>query len=158
MSRLASQDDDYPKASKKHLDDAFVLHRGGRHDGSAYLAGYVVECALKSVLLHEASWNEREREHDRRKLEQEQARLRDEIGHGLRDLLDEVSRVYAAATERSSRYLPDLSGRASIHQWKASLRYRPSGDLTSSRAQEMLRDAHRTYKQTIEQMQLDGVL
>ena len=56
MTRLAScQGDDYPVASKKHLDDASALAQGGRHTGCAYLAGYVVECALKSVLLYEKS-------------------------------------------------------------------------------------------------------
>lgn len=158
MSRLAYQGDDYPEASKKHLDDATVLERGGRHDGSAYLAGYVVECALKSLLLHEACWDERAREHDRRKLEREQARLRDEVGHGIRDLFEEVTRVCAAATSRSSAYIPNLPDRAAIRRWKASLRYRSAGAMTRDLAQAMLRDARQTYDQTIQRMRLDGVL
>lgn len=45
-----SNDDDYPAAAGKHLADAHVLLAGARYDGTAYLAGYVVECALKTLI------------------------------------------------------------------------------------------------------------
>lgn len=49
MSRLKQANgDDYPEAALKHLQDADALVRGRRFDGAAYLAGYVVECALKT--------------------------------------------------------------------------------------------------------------
>ena len=158
MSRFAYQGDDYPEASKKHLADAIVLENGARYDGSAYHAGYVVECALKSVLLHEISWDPIAGVHDQQKLAREQARLRDEIGHLPGVLLDEVTRVYAAATAQSSRYLPKLSNRAAIRQWRASLRYRPSGEVAPVQAKAMLDEARRVYTETINQMRLDGVL
>ena len=51
MSRLGQRNgDDYPDAARKHLEDAKVLLAGSRPDGAAYLAGYVVECALKTVV------------------------------------------------------------------------------------------------------------
>lgn len=54
MSRLRLPNgDDHPEAAGKRLSDARVLLPAGRADGAAYLAGYVVECSLKSVLLHE---------------------------------------------------------------------------------------------------------
>jgi HEPN domain-containing protein len=158
MSPLAYQGDDYPEASKKHLADATVLSGGGRHDGSAYHAGYVVECALKSVLLHEASWDDRARVHDRKKLAREQARLRDEVGHLPGNLLDEVARVYAVATSQSKRYLPNLSKQAAIREWRPSLRYQPSGEVAPVQAQAMLKEALDTYTRTVRQMYLDGVL
>lgn len=42
--------DDYPDAAEKHLEDSKVLMAGSRHDGAAYLAGYVVECVLKTLI------------------------------------------------------------------------------------------------------------
>ena len=42
--------DDFPKAALKHLEDAWVLRDEQRFDGAAYLAGYVVECTLKTVI------------------------------------------------------------------------------------------------------------
>lgn len=157
MSRLAYQGDDYPVASKKHLDDASALAQSGRHVGCAYLAGYVVECALKSVLLFEVSWDRHTRTYDPRKLKDEQDRLR-QFGHDLKDLFDEVTRVRAKATQRSSRYVPNLPDHAAIRCWQVSLRYRPAGYLANSHAQEMLKDARQVYKQTIERMATDQVL
>lgn len=157
VSRLAYQGDDYPVASKKHLDDAEALANSRRHVGCAYLAGYVVECALKTVLLFEASWESRAGTYDPRKLADEQARLR-LFSHGLRDLFEEVTRVCAAATSRSQRYLPKLSAHAAILSWEVSLRYRPPSYLMPIQAQEMLTDARKVYQQTIEMMARDQVL
>ena len=54
MSRLALPNgDDHPDAAHKHLLDAEALLAQQRADGAAYLSGYVVECALKSLWLHE---------------------------------------------------------------------------------------------------------
>lgn len=158
MSRLAYQSDDYPEASKKHLDDAIVLGQKGRYDGSVYLTGYVIECSFKSVLLHEASWDEHARDYTRRRLEQEYLRINN-FRHQLRDLFEEVTRVYAAATKRSSRYLPNnLLSNSEIWHWKPSLRYRPLGYWTKDRALGMVTEARRIYNNTIGQMWLDQVL
>ena len=55
MSRLRQANcDDYPEAAGKHMQDSRLLLAGGRHDGAAYLAGYVVECALKTLIQLEA--------------------------------------------------------------------------------------------------------
>ena len=55
MSRLQqSNGDDYPEAAVKHMQDSGALLAGGRYDGAAYLAGYVVECALKTLIQLEA--------------------------------------------------------------------------------------------------------
>lgn len=54
MSKLrTSNGDDHPEAAHKHLLDAQTLMGQQRADGAAYLSGYVVECALKSLWLHE---------------------------------------------------------------------------------------------------------
>jgi hypothetical protein len=46
MSRLAVGKEDHPEAAQKHFDDLQALVGAKRHDGAAYHAGYVVECAL----------------------------------------------------------------------------------------------------------------
>ena len=52
MSKLKSKNgDDHPEAAGKHLSDASTLLTASRLDGAAYLAGYVVECSLKAVML-----------------------------------------------------------------------------------------------------------
>lgn len=54
MSRLRLPNgDDHPDAAQKHLLDAGLLLVQQRPDGAAYLSGYVVECALKSLLVLE---------------------------------------------------------------------------------------------------------
>jgi HEPN domain-containing protein len=34
------------------FEDAEVLHREGHHNGAIYLAGYAIECLLKSIVLN----------------------------------------------------------------------------------------------------------
>ncbi|HSN99958.1 MAG TPA: hypothetical protein VLS89_16800 [Candidatus Nanopelagicales bacterium] len=53
MSNLAYQGDDHPEAAAKHLDDAKALLAAMRYDGAGYLAGYVLECSLKTIVLLE---------------------------------------------------------------------------------------------------------
>ena len=51
MSQLRQGNgDDYPEAAGRHMQDSGALLAGGRPDGAAYLAGYVVECALKTLI------------------------------------------------------------------------------------------------------------
>jgi hypothetical protein len=157
MSRLAYQGSDYPEASTKHLEDAKVLDRNGRYDGCCYHAGYVVECALKTVLLHERAWNPHTGQYDRGKLAQAQIRL-SEVSHDLEGLFEDLTRVYAAATKQTSQYLPTLSGSAAIMQWRPGHRYRPVGHRRRAQAQAMLNDAQQVYNQTIGQMMRDMVL
>jgi hypothetical protein len=108
----------------------------------------VLKCALKSVLLYEASWNHRTGQYDRGKLTQAQIRL-SELSHDLESLFQELTRVYAAATNQSSQYLPNLSGSAAIMQWKPGHRYRAPGHRGRAQAQAMLNEAQQVYKQTI---------
>jgi len=157
VSLLAYQGDDYPVASTKHLADAQTLAKNGRHLGCAYLAGYVVECALKSVLLYEASWDQAARRYDSQKLGKEQARLR-QFAHNLKALRDEVIGVNVRATTRSQRYVPNLPRGAVIWDWSESLRYRAPTAIMPPHAQSMLQDATKVYQQTISLMARDQVL
>jgi len=45
--------EDFPEAAEKHLLDSQLLLEKDRFDGAAYLAGYVVECSLKTIIQKE---------------------------------------------------------------------------------------------------------
>ncbi len=159
MSRLTDPrgGDDYVEAARKHLDDAVVLDTAGRSDGCAYLTGYVVESALKSILLHEASWDATAKIHVASRLKAEIDRVGG-LGHGLSDLGKEVAHVGASATTKSARYVPAPTEMAPMHGWKPSLRYRASGTVPVVESRKMLTAAKAIYQRTIGQMKLDGVL
>jgi hypothetical protein len=144
MSKLAQNDgDDYPEAARKHCDDASVLNAGGRPDGSAYLAGYVVECALKTLLRHEGRTPPRGKK-----------------GHDLTHLAGLMLQVRALAGAKTAIYLtsPVLSVCAKpIASWDPEIRYR-APSMTPAAASTWLGDAQAIYKATVGQMFLDGVL
>ena len=141
MSRLRlTNGDDHPDAAQKHLLDAGVLLAQQRPDGAAYLSGYVVECALKSLHVLEtgrAVW-----------------------GHDFGSLVKQVSAVATVAGAKTARYFgPATSGvlASAIRGWTEEMRYRaPSmalGDAESWHA-----CARDVFQETVHQMRLDGVL
>ena len=86
MSRLRLPNGhDHPEAAGKHLADAAVLLPAGRADGAAYLAGYVVECVLKTLILVAGghAW-----------------------GHDINALGRDALRLAALPGARSARYVP----------------------------------------------------
>src|SRR5450759_3389212 len=79
--------EDYPDAAIKHCDDARSLLSASRPDGAAYLAGYAVECTLKTLV----------------QVEERSTRLvRD---HNLTALSTEALRLAAEATNKTDRSL-----------------------------------------------------
>lgn len=141
MSNLrTSQGDDYPDAATKHLLDAQTLLEQKRADGAAYLSGYVVECALKSI------WQ----------LETGEPRH----GHDIITLAQAVSAVATVANARTARYFKAAtSGVASsaIAAWRPAMRYQsPSMSPGTARAWCNIADA--VYRETVAQMRLDGVI
>ena len=129
--------DDHPDAAGKHLSDAQALIRAGRPDGAAYLSGYVVECALKSVL---------------------QAEGVPQRGHRLTDLARMVSQVCTVAGARSAQYVTeavlDLPS-AAISGWRETMRYH-SPSMTLADARRWVDEAENVYRDTVAQMKLDG--
>jgi hypothetical protein len=160
MSKLCVGDDDHPLAATKHLRDAQALRDAGRSDGCAYLAGYVVECSLKAVLLHDDAWDPTNAQHDATKLRTCHRKLSGSaFGHKLP--------VLAAAQVGSvgAKYLPDLllgsPSPASVLSWKETIRYRgedPDPLLAASRSASYLEWAEHVFACSIVEMQLDGVL
>lgn len=140
MSRMRSPNgDDHPDAAQKHLLDAGVLLAQQRPDGAAYLSGYVVECALKSLLVLETgkAW-----------------------GHNLRSLVEELNAVASVAGAKSAKYLGRATSgilRSAIGGWKPEMRYR-APFVTLEDAKRWQAYAGDVFQETVHQMRLDGVL
>ncbi|MBD2753765.1 HEPN domain-containing protein [Spirosoma validum] len=41
---------EFKDIAERRLEEALVLHSAGKYDGAYYLAGYVIECALKAAI------------------------------------------------------------------------------------------------------------
>ena len=144
MSNLCQPNgDDYPEAARKHLDDARALLNAGRYDGAGYHAGYVIECALKTLLLVG---------HGRRQLR----------GHDLGALSQQAAVLTVAGRPWTARYIPNPPPRLAYatppHGWKETMRYRAPGDLTQMQAKGWLNESERVYRATIVAMRKDGVI
>lgn len=141
MSRLrTSQGDDHPDAALKHLLDAQVLLGQKRADGAAYLSGYVVECALKSVWHLETGMPRR--------------------GHDLLNLAQAVSAVATVANAKTARYFKAATSSlpsSAIAGWDPEMRYR-SPSMSPADAQAWCNIADAVYRETVAQMRLDGVI
>ena len=144
MSKLSmSNGDDHPEAARKHLDDAYTLIVHNRHDGASYLAGYVVECSLKSVIL----------------LGGQNAR---KYGHDLNKLSAEAINLASIATAQTARYMPlQTPGHgmyAAAIGWTEKLRYRPEAVVTGQDAEAWIQEAENVFSSTVAKMWKDGVL
>ena len=141
MSRLrTSNGDDHPEAAHKHLLDAQTLLGQQRADGAAYLSGYVVECALKSL------WQ----------LETGQPRR----GHDLRKLAQAVSAVATVAGVKTARYFKQATSSVSssaIAAWTPEMRYW-APTMTTGDAMAWCQIADNVFQETVAHTRLDGVL
>lgn len=132
--------DDHPEAAHKHLLDAGILLSQQRPDGAAYLSGYVVECALKTLYLIET-----------------QRSLR---GHRFTALLNELSAVTSVAGAKTARYVgPATRGvlASALQAWTPEMRYR-APTLALEDAQAWYSQAKNIFQETVHQMSLDGLL
>ena len=142
MSNLKkSNGDDYPKAALKHLQDADVLLKGRRFDGAAYLSGYVVECALKTLI----------------KVESGQVHY----SHELTGLLEEMDGLAVRAETRTGRRLyvgvAATLKKADILRWKPEMRYR-GPEVTSSEADAWFQAAREAYDLIVGSLILEGAI
>jgi hypothetical protein len=151
MSRLAKDEDDHPEAARKHLEDARALRRAERLDGAAYHSGYVVECALKAVILHDRSFDAATRTTNPVQLAAWHRTLRNKpYGHDL------VALVNAAVGAEGARYLPQITNEP-VLEWSEQMRYYPAGKVDAAKADAYLAGAE-LAADAIVQMTLDGVL
>jgi len=148
MSKLKTTNgDDHPEASQKHLLDAQTLLAQNRFDGAAYLSGYVVECALKSLWLHETGiaspkmpWGKQ--------------------GHSLTFLASHVSALSTVAGAKTARYVKATTTAiptSGIAAWTSEMRYRPA-TATAVNATDWYAFANNVFNETVAQMRLDGVI
>jgi hypothetical protein len=133
--------DDHPEAAGKHLADAHALQTSERADGAAYHAGYVIECALKSLILVEGG---------------------EPWGHDINTLSGDALRLAALPGARSAKYVPRMRAGHSIYDgtsgWRETLRYRATGAVTLEVACSWVAEAQAVYESTIVPMRLDGVV
>jgi len=144
MSKLALDNgDDHPEAAKKHLSDADVLVNAGRFDGAAYLAGYVIECCLKAlVILEHGSSGSGLKTHD------------------LRNLASGANTSLGMAGAKAAKYVGSAVqglSTARIMAWRAEIRYH-APSIIPAEASTWLREARSVYHETIGQMMLDGII
>ena len=136
--------DDYPQAAMKHLEDAKSLLGANRVDGAAYLAGYVVECSLKSLVIV-ARGNPRQ------------------FSHNLTGLSQHTLALAAQLGSTTARYAPRISPSPSIcdgrpNGWHEGIRYFEAGAVTAVTAAAWLREAEAIYTSTIVPMRIDGLV
>jgi uncharacterized protein RhaS with RHS repeats len=123
------------------LDDARALLNAGRYDGAGYHAGYVIECALKTLLL---------------------IGNRPVRGHDLSALSQHAIKLATDGSPQTARYIPNPPPRLAYDTppqgWQETMRYRAPGDLTGSIAQSWLAESERIYRATVAAMRKDGVI
>jgi hypothetical protein len=150
-TKLQKTGEDYPEAVLKHCEDARHLISGNRSDGAAYLAGYAVECALKTLV----------------QVEKGNAAPVRQWNHHLNDLSAEALRLAAQATSKTAKYLtnPSLTtmnyctppvGCTPWVGWNETLRYRPAGTIPAPTAEQWVQEAERLYVEIIGELKKDG--
>lgn len=120
----------------------------GRADGAGYLSGYVVECALKSLWLHETGASSGT------------STLKGWRGHNLSYLATHVTALATVAGAKTARYIKAATTSVSssaIAVWQPEMRYRPA-TMTSGDAEVWCRIAGDVYQETVAEMRLDGVI
>ncbi len=133
--------DDYPGAASKHVVDCEALLAAGRFDGAGYLAGYAVECTIKTLAQAEG------------------APL---TGHNLGVLSRKALELLASPSNRTARYVtnPNVTtlGYGDPPGWKETLRYQAAGLVRQELAAAWVAEARRLYRQVIVEMRLNGDL
>lgn len=139
---LQANGDDHPEAAGKNLTDAQTLQSQGRHDGAGYLAGYVIECCLKTAALIESG-----------------PLLRH---HGLAGLSTEALHLAGLPSAKTAKYAPFGNSGHPIYDlktgWRQTLRYKEQGAVSAAKARDWIGEADFVYQKTVVCMRLDGVI
>ena len=144
MSSLRlSNGDDYPDASKKHIEDSEVLFIAARYDGAGYLAGYAIECILKAIILVEKGNSVRH--------------------HDLNKISTNLKFILATPSSKTAKYIknPNITKMKygkSVSEWEETIRYQSQGRVNNTDASDWIKEAKRLYQEVIYQIILDGVI
>src|ERR1051325_10652280 len=115
------------RAAKQRYSDAELLWRHNRPTGAIYLAGYGVECILKTLILETLPESQHDHLPDI---------FRGQAGHDLMLLTREFKRRMSGSVPvEIDRVLSRLNG------WATNLRYHP-GDVKPSIAEEFMWSAN----------------
>lgn len=130
---------DYGSAAARHWEDAIILTQANRFDNAAYLAGYVVECSLKSLI--EISGTSPKA-----------------FQHELATLSGDALLLAYLMVPGLQRYrLPSSADFAAMSRdWTPEHRYCPSGQISGPTAQVWLQVAEQTYRALVVNLILDG--
>ncbi|SFU84921.1 HEPN domain-containing protein [Alicyclobacillus macrosporangiidus] len=134
--------DRYGQAASRHLRDAGLLLQNGRFDNAVYLAGYVAECCLKSVIevfttyLHARSYG-----HNLSKLE----------GVGLQRAIRVCPQAQSYVPSVALTHTPLAHAHPVRRYWK-------NGVWTQQCADAVVKLAKEIYRETIIRLVLDGKL
>jgi hypothetical protein len=139
-----SNGDDYPDASRKNLEDSKILLEANRYDGAGYLAGYSIECIIKTIALVEGTTLRRH-------------------GHNLNNLKTETIHILSFPSCRTAKYISNsaitsLSYGSNPNDWEETIRYQGEGRVSGPVANTWIQEAQRLYKEVISQMILDRVI
>lgn len=130
-------------ASRRRLEDAQALHQQKRWSGAMYLAGYAIECSLKSLICYE------ERKNNFKDTQIFKNGLKAAELHNLARLLDGVPSIESAIqrankTDRTNGYLAAWNMVSSV--WRNDeLRYsdQSGNERESQRFIESVQKLHR---------------
>lgn len=187
VSNLSYMGDDHPDAAAKNLDDASALFGARRFDGAAYLAGYVVECSLKTVIVvHEiakqagltpvtlaagmasstapvvaalpGSYQKA------RLASKSPTTKKPPTSHDLENLSREAVALASQPGAATAGYTPPDPTAQPIPPaiyamgWTESLRYSSPGAIGRTTAQAWVDEARKVYQATVAKMRRDGVV
>jgi HEPN domain-containing protein len=133
--------ENYPEAARKHVLDSEALLRVNRYDGAGYLAGYAVECTLKTLIWVETgqTW----------------------LVHDLNRLSNRALQLAGLPTQKTAAYVKRSTITSLLYGpagWIETLRYEPEGTVMPVDSAAWVSEARRLLDEVIISMRLDGVI
>jgi HEPN domain-containing protein len=134
--------DNYPEAACKHATDCRILLTSGRFDGAGYLAGYAVECVLKTLI--KVGGGPKISEHD------------------LQLLKSEAMKLASLPLQKTAKYVTQSGVTTLAYRgrdgWRETLRYEAAGAVSENSTKVWVDEAQRLHKEIIVAMKLDGLI
>lgn len=133
--------DNYPEAVRKHVLDSEALLSVNRYDGAGYLAGYAVECTLKTLIWVETGGRGG--------------------GHDLNNLSKRALQLHSLPAQRTASYVKGSIITSLLYGstgWRETLRYEAEGTVPETDSKAWVSEARRLHDDIIVPMKLDGVI